>query len=73
MKNYIYQFSGFLQRHLKDIDDSMKKVKVLCTSIDSSEIVGSSQNGFISGRYIVENTRLAYDIVNFTEKANITG
>ena len=36
-------------------------------------LIDSSQNGFISGRYIGESTRLVYDIMDFTEKANITG
>ena len=36
-------------------------------------LIDSSQNGFISGRYIGENIWLVYDIMDFTEKANITG
>lgn len=38
-----------------------------------SKLISNDQTGFISGRYIGENTRLIYDIMNFTEEINIPG
>ena len=36
-------------------------------------LIKDTQNGFVSGRYIGESTRLVYDIMSFTETANIPG
>lgn len=36
-------------------------------------IISKTQTGFIKGRYIGENTRLIYDLMNFTEINNIPG
>lgn len=36
-------------------------------------IINEDQTGFISGRYIGENVRLLYDIINYTEKNKIPG
>lgn len=38
-----------------------------------SKLISTDQTGFISGRYIGENTRLIYDIMNFTDEINIPG
>ena len=43
----------------------------LKTVLDS--IISKTQTGFLSGRYIGENTRLIYDIMNYTEQHNIPG
>ena len=37
------------------------------------KLISSDQTGFISGRYIGENTRMIYDIMNYTEENNIPG
>ena len=37
------------------------------------KLISSEQTGFISGRYIGENTRMIYDIMNFTEEENLPG
>ena len=37
------------------------------------KLIHSDQTGFIAGRYIGENTRLIYDIMQFTEENNIPG
>ena len=36
-------------------------------------LISDTQTGFLSGRYIGENTRLLYDIMNYTEIHNIPG
>ena len=36
-------------------------------------LISKEQTGFIAGRYIGENTRLIYDILNYTENENIPG
>ena len=36
-------------------------------------IFSSDQTGFITGRYIGENTRIIYDLMQFTEERNIPG
>ena len=38
-----------------------------------SKLISTDQTGFISGRYIGENTRLIYDIMNFTDETNMPG
>lgn len=38
-----------------------------------SKLISNDQTGFISNRYIGENTRLIYDIMNYTEENNIPG
>ena len=37
------------------------------------KIIHTDQTGFISGRYIGENSRLIYDIMEYTEQENIPG
>ena len=37
------------------------------------KIIAKDQMGFIKGRYIGENIRLIYDIMQYTEKQNIPG
>ena len=37
------------------------------------KLIHSDQTGFIAGRYIGENTRLIYDIMQYTEENNIPG
>jgi len=36
-------------------------------------LISKDQTGFVSGRYIGENTRLLYDIMNYTENNKIPG
>ena len=38
-----------------------------------SKLISTDQTGFISGRYIGKNTRLIYDIMNYTEVETIPG
>ncbi|MCU7801037.1 MAG: reverse transcriptase family protein, partial [gamma proteobacterium symbiont of Lucinoma myriamae] len=38
-----------------------------------SKIINEDQTGFIAGRYIGENIRLLYDVINHTEKHQIPG
>ena len=37
------------------------------------ELISDYQTGFIKGRFIGENTRLVYDIMNYTEKKQKNG
>ena len=37
------------------------------------KLISEEQTGFISGRYIGENTRFIYDIMHFTEEEDIPG
>ena len=37
------------------------------------KIISKDQTGFIKGRYIGENTRLIYDIMQYTETHNVPG
>ena len=37
------------------------------------KLIHKSQSGFISGRYIGDNTRLLYDLMQFVEENNIPG
>ena len=37
------------------------------------KLISTDQTGFIKGRYIGENTRLVYDLLQFTEENNIPG
>ena len=37
------------------------------------EIIDKDQTGFLKGRYSGENTRLIYDLMNYTEQNNIPG
>ena len=36
-------------------------------------LVSKTQTGFVAGRFIGENSRLIYDILNYNEKQNIPG
>ena len=57
--NVIYKIgSGCIARRMKQILDT---------------IISSDQTGFIPGRYIGENTRIIYDLMQFTEERNIPG
>ena len=53
--------------------------KIASTSIANrlkkvlDKLISKEQTGFMPGRYIGENTRLIYDILNYTEKSNIPG
>ena len=38
-----------------------------------NKLIHADQTGFISGRYIGENTRLVYDVMHFAEEHNIPG
>lgn len=38
-----------------------------------SSIISTDQNGFVPGRYIGENTRLVYDLMQYTENNDIPG
>ena len=38
-----------------------------------NNLINKDQTGFVKGRYIGENTRLIYDLLNYTEKNNIPG
>ena len=38
-----------------------------------SKIIDKDQTGFLEGRYIGENTRLIYDIIQYAEEKNIPG
>ena len=38
-----------------------------------AKLIHENQKGFLSGRYIGENTRLVYDILNYTEQYNKPG
>ena len=37
------------------------------------KLISNGQSGFISGRYIGENTRLVYDLMQLVDKNNIPG
>ena len=37
------------------------------------KLINTDQTGFIEGRFIGENTRLVYDILQFTEEEHIPG
>ena len=37
------------------------------------KLISSDQTGFVPGRYIGENTRLVYDLMQYTEENNIPG
>ena len=37
------------------------------------KLISKEQTGFMSGRYIGENTRLIYDILHITDKLDIPG
>ena len=37
------------------------------------KLINKDQSGFISGRYIGDNTRLVYDLMQFVEENNIPG
>ena len=37
------------------------------------KLISSTQTGFPDGRFIVESTRLIYDLMNYTEDNNIDG
>ena len=50
--------SGCIARRMKQILDT---------------IIRSDQKGFLPGRYIVENTRIIYVLMQFTEERNIPG
>lgn len=47
------------------IADRIKKVL--------NKLISTDQTGFIEGRFIGENTRLMYDLMQFTEEQNIPG
>ena len=38
-----------------------------------SQLISTTQTGFVSGRFIGENTRLIYDIIQYTEQHEIPG
>ena len=38
-----------------------------------NNLINKDQTGFVKGRYIGENTRLIYDLLNYTEKNDIPG
>ena len=38
-----------------------------------TKLINTDQSGFISGRYIGENTKLVYDLMQFVEEKNIPG
>ena len=38
-----------------------------------NKLISKDQTGFIKGRYIGENIRLIYDLMNYTEQNNIQG
>ncbi len=38
-----------------------------------STLIHSDQTGFVAGRYMGENTRLIYDIMQYTEDKDIPG
>ena len=38
-----------------------------------NNLINKDQTGFIKGRYIGENIRLIYDLMNYTEENNIPG
>ena len=38
-----------------------------------NKIISNTQSGFMSGRFIGENTRLIYDLMHYTEQKNIPG
>ena len=37
------------------------------------KLINKDQTGFLSGRYVGENTRILYDIMHYAEKHNMTG
>ena len=51
----------------KLVEETIPKVEVL------DKLISTDQTGFIKGRYIGENTRLVYDLLQFTEENNIPG
>lgn len=57
--NVIYKLaSGCIAERIKSVLD---------------KLISKDQTGFLSGRYIGENTRLIYDILHLTENLNIPG
>ena len=38
-----------------------------------NKLISTDQTGFMEGRYIGENTRLLYDIMQYTEEQHIPG
>ena len=57
--NVVYKIaSGVIAKRLKSV---------------ISKIIDNDQTGFLEGRYIGENTRLVYDIMQYTEERNIPG
>ena len=46
----------------------MKRLKFVL-----SKLLSSDQTGFLSGRYIGENTRLIYDLMNYVEEDILPG
>lgn len=49
--------------------------KVIANRIKSvlDKLIDNSQTGFIKGRYIGENIRLLYDVIEYTENNNVPG
>ena len=37
------------------------------------KLINKDQTGFLAGRYVGENTRILYDIMQYTEEHNISG
>ena len=59
MLDTVYKIaSGAIANRLKQVTD---------------KIINKDQTGFLKGRYIGENTRLIYDLMNYTEQNNIPG
>ena len=57
--NFIYKlYSGILAERIKTY---------------SPKLIHLDQKGFINGRFIGENTRLTYDIINECQQQNIEG
>ena len=38
-----------------------------------NNLINGDQTGFLAGRYIGENTRIIYDLMQYTEEMNIPG
>ena len=54
----LYFVSLVIANHLKKVLD---------------RIISNSQSGFITGRFIGENTRLIYDVMHYIESEDLTG
>lgn len=61
----MYFYSHLEKNRLKDY------YQIIIKFLD--KLISNDQTGFVKGRFIGENIRLVYDIMNFTERKQIPG